>query len=87
MADELKDLVAKKSSLERELTQWQQKAALAKADEERLRGEIVKGMQVLQSEFGCSSYQEAVEKREAMLTELKESLDELEAKLNALSGV
>lgn len=82
--NDIQDLTEKHSRLTRELDEWRQKEAIAKADEARLKKEITEALSNLKAEFGCSSYEEAVNLRDSLLEEATTLLDELEEKLASL---
>lgn len=86
MADEIDALLKRRDALAKEITAWQSKAAVAKADEARLKKEIAQALSELKTQFGCSSYEEAVTLLEELKAEASDVCDQLEEKLSALRG-
>lgn len=80
----VEELVAKRTSLEKDLRSWQQKAAVAQAEEDRIKKEIAEDLTRLKEEFNCSTLDQAKELRDTLLTELESLCGELETKLNDL---
>ena len=80
----VEQLVAKRTSLEKELRSWQQKAAIAKADAERIKQEVVQDLTKLKEQFGCTTIEQATELRDALISQLDEKCSELEKQLNDL---
>jgi hypothetical protein len=80
----VEQLVSKRTSLEKELRSWQQKAAIAKADAERIKNEITADLAKLKETFGCDTIEQAKELRSALLAQLDERCTELESQLNDL---
>lgn len=80
----VEQLVSKRTSLEKELRSWQQKAAIAKADAERIKNEITADLAKLKETFGCDNIEQAKELRSALLAQLDERCTELESQLNDL---
>lgn len=87
MADDVEELVKKHKELQAELQSWKNKAAVAKADEARIKKELSALLKELKEEFGCSTYEEAVELRDTKLKEYALQVEELEGKLNALGSL
>lgn len=81
------ELVERRKSIKAALSQWQQKAAVAQADTERIMGEISEALAELKDEFGCASYEDAVKKRDKMLKEIEAKCDELQEGIDALRSV
>ena len=84
MAETAEDLIRRKDKLKRELVGFQQKAAVAEADERRIKAELEGLLEVLSSKYGCSSFPEAETDLARMRDTLTTELDELEAILDAL---
>lgn len=87
MSDDVKDLVSRTTDLKKLVEELNKKAAVAAADESRLKKEVSAALLELKNEFDCASYDEAVEKRAALTEELKEALDELEEQINEIRGI
>lgn len=86
MAD-INELVERRNKIEAEIASMQQKAAVARAEDARLRGEIAKLLTSLKEEFNCSTLEEAKALRDSLMAGIEKQCDELEAKLDALRGV
>ena len=84
MAETAEDLIRRKDKLKRELAGFQQKAAVAEADERRIKAELEGHLEVLPTKYGCSSFPEAEAGLARMRDSLTTELDELEAILDAL---
>lgn len=84
MAETAEDLIKRKDRLKKELVGWQQKSAVAEADEARIRTELQELLQELSNEFGCNSFPEAEADLARMEASLSTELDGLEAILDAL---
>ena len=84
MAETAEDLIKRKDKLKRELAGLQQKAAIAEADERRIKAELEGLLEVLSTKYGCSSFPEAEADLTRMRDVLTTELDELEAILDAL---
>lgn len=86
MSDNVEELLNRKNQLTKELASLQNKAAIAKNDADRLKKEITESLGELKSKFGCDSYKEAVAKRDSLVKEANEILDNLEGEISALEG-
>lgn len=78
------ELIHRRNTIKRDLTELQQKEAVAKADEARLRVDLTQALEDLENTFGCSTYDEAVAKRDSLLEELNSLYTDLEGRINAL---
>lgn len=86
MAD-INELMARRNKIETEIASLQQKAAVARAEDARLRGEIAKLLTALRDDFNCTTLEEAKALRDKLVADVETQCDELEAKLNALRSV
>ena len=80
----VEELIQKRNQLNKELASWQNKAAVAKADEERIRKEISSYLEILKNEYGCTSFEDAKEKLEKLKRLALTQIEGLEAQLNDL---
>lgn len=87
MANSVEEILAEKDRLEARLRTFQNKAAVAEADEARIKKELALLLKELKDKFGCASYEEAVELRDSLLEEYQKKVMDLEEKLNALGSV
>lgn len=88
MADMTVDqLIEKRNELDKTLSGLRNKAAVAKAERERLEAELSTQFARLQSEFGCSDFTDAKKKRDALLKSINSKVLELEARLHDLRDV
>lgn len=80
------DLLKRRDSLKKNLAEWQEKAAVAKSNQIRIKKELAEKLQVLKEEFECESYAEAEKKLQKMLDEVNRQCEDLETRLNALGS-
>ena len=81
---DVQDLVAKQKRLGDDLTRRQQKAAVAEANAERIKGELQEALKTLRTKYECDSYEEAVALRDLLAQKAEDSLHRLERDLLAL---
>lgn len=88
MADMTVDqLIEKRNELDKNLSDLRNKAAVAKAESERLAAELATQFAILETEFGCSDFAEAKKKRDELLKSVNSKVLELEARLHDLRDV
>lgn len=78
------ELTRKRDTIKKELSALQQQAAVAKADEARIKQELKEALEELKTTYGCSSYDEAVKKRDSLLEELDSMSTDLEERISAI---
>lgn len=82
---DIDSLIQRREALRKELSSLQNKAAVAKADEDRISKEIAGDLKLLKDRFGCGSYEEATNLRDSMVKELTELCDSLEDTLSKIN--
>lgn len=86
MAD-IEDLIKRRNKIEADTSILNQKAAVARAEEERISKEIAKHLTTLRDEFHCNTLQEAEALRDGYMEEIDSKLKEMEEKISALRNV
>lgn len=76
------ELLRKRNTIAKEITQLQERAAVAKADEERIGKELVAALATLKETYGCSSQAEAEELLQTKVTKANQLVKDLEERLD-----
>lgn len=80
------ELLKKREELKKTISSWQEKAAVAKANQTRIKKELSDNLEILKNDFECSDFAEAKAKLKALQEEVEESITEIETRLNALGS-
>lgn len=80
----VEELIARRNKVNEEIAVWQRKAAVAKADEERIRKEIARCLETLKTEFGCDTFEDAQALLQKLKAEAQSKVEEMERVLDDL---
>lgn len=87
MDDKVEDILARRTALSNELSSMQNRLAVAKDNENRLKNELMEVMVSIQNDFKCNNLEEAEARLKEMLKEASSSLDAVEGSLNAVRNL
>ena len=87
MDDKVEDILARRTALSNELSSMQNRLAVAKDNENRLKNELMEVMVSIQKDFKCNNLEEAEVRLKEMLKEASSSLDAVEGSLNAVRNL
>lgn len=87
MDDKVEDILARRTALSNELSSMQNRLAVAKDNENRLKNELMEVMVSIQKDFKCNNLEEAEARLKEMLKEASSSLDAVEGSLNAVRNL
>lgn len=85
MADNVDEILKRRDRIQSELNALQSKAAVAKAESERLGKAIKEDLTKLKDEFGVDSVDKAIALRDQMVEELTSLCDKLEEQINSIN--